>query len=86
MNFIMIGAISMGNFIAGLFFLKFWRVTRDRLFLFFAVSFATEGVGRFITGFNYPDETRPLAYLIRLFAYMLILYAIIDKNWKSRQP
>jgi hypothetical protein len=85
-HLILIGAISMGNFIAALFFLKFWRSTRDRFFLFFALSFGTEAIGRLIIGLmEYPDESLPFPYLMRLAAYMLILFAIIDKNLKGRQ-
>ena len=33
------GAITMGFLAGGLFFLRFWRETRDQLFLTFAVAF-----------------------------------------------
>ena len=39
MDFMLLGAISMASLIAGLFFLRFWKDTGDRFFLFFAVSF-----------------------------------------------
>jgi hypothetical protein len=39
MDFVLLGAISMASLIAGLFFLRFWKDTGDRFFLFFAVSF-----------------------------------------------
>ena len=83
MNLVLIGTIAMGSFTVSLFFLNFWKRTRDRFFLFFAVSFAMEGGGRLVMGLTeYSDETEPLIYLIRLLAYMLILFAIIDKNRK----
>ena len=45
-NFI-IGVIAMASWIAGLFFLRFWRETRDRLFLIFAIAFWLLGLTRF---------------------------------------
>jgi hypothetical protein len=83
MNLILIGAITMANFVASLFFLRFWDKTRDRFFLFFAIAFSVEASGRLIMGLS--DETQPCFYLIRLLAYSLILLAIIDKNWKRKQ-
>ena len=38
-NHVVSGAIMMGYLVAGLFFLRFWQETRDRLFLIFAVAF-----------------------------------------------
>ena len=40
------GAIVMGYAVAGLFFARFWRQTRDRLFLIFAIAFWLLGVQR----------------------------------------
>jgi hypothetical protein len=38
--------------VAGLFFLRFWRDTRDRLFLGFAISFLIEGLNRATLGLS----------------------------------
>ena len=75
------GGIGVAAFLAGLFFLRFWRHTGDRFFLFFAISFWIEGAHR-VTLFQLygHDEGSPLAYLPRLVAYGLIIAAIIDKN------
>ena len=35
----MLGGLVMGCFVAGLFFLRFWRKTHDRLFAIFAIAF-----------------------------------------------
>jgi uncharacterized membrane protein HdeD (DUF308 family) len=86
MNLMLIGAIAMAFFTAGLFFLRSWTRTRDRFFLFFAIAFGIEGVGRVILGLTDPsDETEPLIYLIRLLAFSIILFAIVDKN-RGRKP
>ena len=81
MNDLLLGATAMASMVAALFFLRFWRSTGDRFFLFFALSFFIEGINRVVLGpgVHAPDET-PAYYLVRLAAYALILYAILDKN------
>ncbi len=75
------GAITMGYTIAALFFLRFWRTTRDRLFLLFAASFAILAIHRVVLfASEDPAEHRPLVYVARLAAYLIILFAIHDKN------
>jgi uncharacterized membrane protein len=75
------GAIVMGYAVAGLFFARFWRQTRDRLFLIFAVSFWILGIQRLALALTYAVvESDTAFYLVRLFAFLLILAAIIDKN------
>jgi hypothetical protein len=75
------GAILMGYLVTGLFFLRFWRETRDRLFLIFAVAFVILGTQRLALVLTREMlETQTGLYVIRLFAFLLILGAIIDKN------
>jgi hypothetical protein len=81
MNELLIGGIATASLLAGLFFFRFWHATRDRFFLFFAISFWLEGLNRFlISRFVGPNEAEPLYYLLRLVAYGLIIVAIVDKN------
>lgn len=83
MNAILLGAIAMGSLVASLFFLRFWRDTRDRFFLFFAVAFCLEGLSRTVQGWSaFSREQEPFYYLVRFFEYLLILIAIVDKNRK----
>jgi len=78
------GAITLGFLVAGLFFLRFWRRTRDGLFLAFAMSFALLGIGQAVQALaNIPQEERSHIYLIRLAAFTLILIAIFRKNRAS---
>jgi len=80
------GAILMGYAVAGLFFLRFWRETRDRLFLIFAVAFWILGLQRLALVLTRDMvETQTGLYLIRLFAFLLILGAIVDKNRVRRK-
>jgi hypothetical protein len=75
------GAIVMGYLVAGLFFLRFWRQTRDRLFLIFSVAFWILGVQRLALAIDRTlVEGHSSLYLVRLFAFLLILAAIVDKN------
>ncbi|MFL6623284.1 MAG: DUF5985 family protein [Sulfurifustis sp.] len=75
----------MASLIVALFFFRFWRNSRDRLFLFFALSFALEGVNRVALGLTGGlPEDRPSYYIVRLIAYSLILIAILDKNRPRR--
>jgi hypothetical protein len=75
------GAVAMGSLVIALFFLRFWRTTQDRFFLYFALSFLIEGVHRFVAGLDMTaSEDTPHHYLLRLIAYLLILWAIVEKN------
>ena len=81
------GAIVMACAVAGMFFLRFWRQTHDRLFLIFALAFWLLGLAR-LAVYKIPEgnETHTvLVYSIRLVAFVLILAAIADKN-RSRLP
>ena len=81
------GAIVMGYAVVGLFFLRFWRETHDRLFLIFAGAFWLLAVQRLalVVSRNLVEDDTGL-YLVRLFAFLLILGAIVDKNRSSPQP
>jgi hypothetical protein len=77
----MAGALSAGYAVVALFFARFWRDTHDRLFSFFAVAFvllSLQRVALAVTGGG-GSWAVPL-YGIRLLAFLLILYAIVDKN------
>jgi hypothetical protein len=77
----LLGAVSMACLVAGLFFLRFWRETQDRFFVFFGLSFFIEMVNRAGLAFvAAPSEASPFFYLVRFASYVLILIAIVDKN------
>jgi hypothetical protein len=85
------GGIMVGFLAIGYFFFRFWKKTRDSLFAVFAASFwvlaaervvllaTTRGVG--------PDslihEQRPYVYLIRFFAFLLIIAGFGLKNRRT---
>jgi hypothetical protein len=81
----LLGVIVCSSLIAGTFFLKFWRQTRDQLFLAFGVAFIIEGINRACLLFlAHPNKGHVAIYAVRLCCYLLILAAIIFKN--SHRP
>lgn len=80
MNSLILGAVAMASSVAALFFLRYWRKTRDALFLLFALAFAVDAMTRVALGLGGGGEQEPLFYLARLVTFALILVAIIQKN------
>jgi uncharacterized membrane protein HdeD (DUF308 family) len=76
------GTIAAGFAIAGVFFLRYWKETRDRLFLLFALSFLTSAVNRVMLAATASSEREHdhYLYLVRLASFLLIIIAIVDKN------
>lgn len=80
------GAITLGFGMAALFFLRFWKSTRDGLFLSFAMAFGLLALGQAILALgDFPIEDRSWIYLTRLAAFLLILLAIYRKNRTERR-
>jgi len=78
---ILTGAVITVSLTISLFFLRFWKSTRDKFFLYFAISFALEAVNRTVLIVSLMQtEEMPTYYLIRLVSYALILFAILEKN------
>jgi len=81
----LLGMLVMASAVVGLFFLRFWRRTRDRLFAIFAAAFWLMGLNWLLLAFYRGDEVNSaLLYLVRLIAFVLILVAIVDKNRSAR--
>ena len=79
----LLGVIVTCSFIVAGFFARFWRSTRDILFLGFAAAFFLEGVNR--TAFLFLDKPNAgdeFIYIVRLLSYLIILAAIANKNRK----
>ena len=75
------GAVSAGFLVAGLFFLRFWKKSRDGLFAAFAIAFWLLGLNQALLTFSsVPAEERTWLFLLRLAAFVLILAAIWRKN------
>jgi len=80
------GALAMASLIAALFFLRYWRDSRERLFAFFSLAFVGMAVNWTVLAIiDHPvDEAQQVrAYVIRLIAFVILIVGIIDKNRRS---
>ena len=80
------GLLVAGYAVAALFFLRFWRATRDALFAWFAGAFALLAVQRvaLASAAALPFEIH-WYYLLRLLAFVFIIVGIVGKNAPSRR-
>jgi hypothetical protein len=79
------GATVLACLVIGLFFLRFWQETRDRLFAFFAPAFWLLAVNAYLLGITSRDsEIRHYLYLSRLAGFVLIIIAIVEKNLQGK--
>ena len=79
------GMVVMGCLVAGLFFVRFWRESHDRLFALFAAAFWIMAANWTALAFTDPaNEARTLLYIFRLVAFGIIIFAILDKNRAAR--
>ena len=79
------GAIAAAYLVIALFFLKFYRRSQDALFAWFSVAFfvlAAQRVLLFAVGNDL--ETDVYVYGVRLVAFLMILFAIVQKNARSK--
>jgi len=76
------GAIFMASMVIALFFYRYWRQSRDRLFIYFGLAFVLEGTQRLVQSW-WPDATDVPQFSLRLVEYALILIAIVQKNRSS---
>ena len=85
MSALLSGAIVMACATIGLHFLRFWKSSRDRFFLYFALAFWIMGaqwLHASLAGMG--DDYDPINYVARLLAYVLIVCAIVGKNARQR--
>jgi len=75
------GALAMACLTAALLFLRFWRLTRDRLFVYFSVGFCVFALNWIaLAVLNSAIESHHYIFLLRLVAFLLIIAGIVDKN------
>lgn len=78
------GALMLGFTALGCFFYEFFRRTRDRLFLFFAIAFVLLAIERLVLVLVTPDnEIHFLVYTVRLCAFVSLAYGIWDRNLRK---
>ncbi|HEX2689274.1 MAG TPA: DUF5985 family protein [Kofleriaceae bacterium] len=78
------GALVAMSLLAGLFFLRYWYLTRDRFFIGFACAFWTFAVNWGMLAY-YTDASENIHYIyaVRLLGFMQIIAAILIKNRRS---
>ena len=75
------GAVATAHLLVCLFFLRFWKNTRDRLFLLFAVAFALFALNQIaVVALADSRDQVGYTYILRVLGFIAILVAIIDKN------
>jgi hypothetical protein len=75
------GISSMGAYASSLFFFRFWRDSRDSLFVCFGTAFLLLGVCWTLLALTAPaEDTRPYVYGLRLVAFALIIAGTVLKN------
>ena len=81
----MAGALTIASLVVAMLFWRFKKTSGDRLFAFFSFAFLLLGVEHACIQFL-SNNPRSLVYLIRLTAFLLIVYGIVDKNRKEERP
>lgn len=77
----LLGFITSCSLIAMLFFVRFWRSSRDPLFLAFAFFFFVQCFRESaVLNLRYPNEGNFWLFLLRLISVLLVLAAILWKN------
>lgn len=81
MRAVLSGGLTAGFLVVAVHFARFWKQSRDRLFLYFGAAFLLLGINALILGLTSPEgDFRVAIYGLRLAAFVLILYAIYEKN------
>jgi hypothetical protein len=81
MSSFLLGALALGFFAGALFFVRFFVRTRDPFFAYFAAAFGIMSLNQIaLAALGEASEYNSWLYLVRLAAFVVILYAIFDKN------
>lgn len=79
------GGVFVASLMVGIFFLRFWQDTRDRFFLYFSIAFFLLAIERIpLTVTHSLGEAMWSVYLIRLSAFGIITWAIVERNRMTR--
>jgi len=85
MNRFFLGTLAAFSAVIALFFLKFLRETRDRLYGFFSAAFGVLTVDWIARAVLTPrHESQHYMFLLRLLAFLLIIAGVVAKNRRRR--
>ena len=77
----LLGFVAASSLVVMLFFLRFWRDTRDPLFLAFSVFFGLQGVSdAYLLRLPHPNQGNFWLFLLRLLSIIAVIAAILRKN------
>jgi uncharacterized membrane protein HdeD (DUF308 family) len=81
LDLFLLGYIAAASAVAALFFLRFWKETRDLLFIAFAAFFIVQGIApTFVLSKQHPNLMNNWVYTLSLLAVLLVVAAILRKN------
>jgi uncharacterized membrane protein HdeD (DUF308 family) len=82
----LLGMVATASLVSGVFFLKFWRSSKDILFLAFAAFFLLDGAERIalVLFVQRANEGAWWVYAVRILALLGIIAAIVRKNYGGR--
>jgi hypothetical protein len=83
LNVFLYGVLTGLAFVAGVFFVRYWRTSNDRFFMFLAVTFRSLAANWASLVWNPSEEHAAYIYLPRLFAFGTLLVGIADKNRRA---
>lgn len=84
LDMFLLGYIAATSGVVALYFLRFWKETRDFLFAAFAVFFVVQGGTRaFTLTIPNPNLADMWVYTLRLLPVLLVVAAILRKNARS---
>lgn len=74
------GGTLMAEVGIAVFFLRSWRETHDRLFIFFAAALFVMAISQVVIVYFDGTDSTPYAYWLRLAAFLLLILGIVEKN------
>lgn len=84
LDLFLLGYIAAASAAVALYFLRFWKETRDFLFMAFALFFAVQGGTRVVyLSTESPNLVVNWVYALRLAAVLVVVAAILRKNVSS---
>ena len=85
LDIFLLGFITASSLAATVFFFRFFRSSRDPLFIAFAIFFLLQAFHEsWVARLPQPNEASPWLYLVRLVAVIGVLFAILWKNFFER--
>lgn len=78
------GVVTALAVTAALFFLKFWKQTRETLFLFFSGAFVLLSISPALIGLQPDESDEGWEFTFRLAAFLLIILGTVWTNTRRR--